>query len=279
MTAMSSPLDERAAGARRFVDRVSIVTGAGQGIGAATARRLGAEGAIVVVADMSEAGASRTRDTLENHGVETMVFLGDLSEWDTCHRLMNETLERFGRIDVLVNNVGGPYRSQYMWEFTEEQMYQDMRRNFWPTMFCMHAALAHMVAVESGAVVNVASSAVRGILRAPYAAAKGGVIALTTSVGLEVAAKGVRVNCVAPHTTAVMDRLVPRNTEPRNLTPEQEALQQARQARFMGEGPYAGIDFTPMKRQGGPEEQASAIAFLASDDASFMTGQVLWVGT
>ena len=108
MTTTSSPLDERAAGARRFVDRVSIVTGAGQGIGAATARRLGAEGAIVVIADLSEAGAQRTRDMLEDHGVQTMVFLGDLSEWDTCHRLMDETLERFGRIDVLVNNLEDP---------------------------------------------------------------------------------------------------------------------------------------------------------------------------
>lgn len=279
MTDRNEGLDDRAAGARRFVDRVSIVTGAGQGIGAATARRLGQEGAIVVIADLSEEGATRTRDTLEGHGVQTMVFLGDLSDWDTCHRLMDETVERFGRIDVLVNNLGGPFRSLYMWEFTEEQMYQDMRRNFWPTMFCMQAALSYMVAAGSGAVVNVASSAVKGILRAPYAAAKGGVIALTTSVGLEVATKGVRVNCVSPHTTAVRDRLVPRNAEHQNRTTEEEQLRLDRAARFMGEGSWAGVDYTPMKRRGGPEEQASAIAFLASDDASFMTGQVLWVGT
>ncbi len=131
---MSGSLDERAAGARRLVDKVSIVTGAGQGIGAATARRLGEEGAIVVVADMLEEGANRTRDALEGHGAEAMVFLGDLSDWDTCHRLMDATMDRFGRIDVLVNNLGGPYRSQEMWDFTEEQMEQDMRRNFWPTM-------------------------------------------------------------------------------------------------------------------------------------------------
>ncbi len=143
----------------------------------------------------------------------------------------------------------------------------------------MRAALRHMVPAESGAIVNVASSAVKGILRAPYAAAKGAVIALTTSVALEVATRGVRINCVSPHITAVTDRLVPRNTEPRQLTPEQEAINVDRRGRFMGEGSYAGIDFTPMKRQGAPEEQASAIAFLASDDASFITGQVLWVGT
>ena len=279
MTAANGPLDERAAGARRLQDKVSIITGAGQGIGAATARRFGEEGAIVIVADLSEKGASRTRDTLESHGVQTTVFLGDLSDWDTCHRLMDETVDRFGRIDVLVNNVGGPYRSQEMWDFTKEQMDEDMQRNFWPTMFCMRAGLRHMVAAESGAIVNVASSAVRGILRAPYAAAKGAVIALTTSGALEVATKGVRINCISTHTTAVTDRVVPRNTEQLVRTPEQEAVAADRLARFMGGGSYAGIDFTPMKRRGGTEEQASVIAFLASDDASFITGQVLGVGT
>ena len=276
---MNASLDERAAGARRLRDRVSIVTGAGQGIGAATARRFGEEGAIVVVADLSAEGASRTRDTLESHGVQTVAFVGDLSDWDTCHRLMDETMERFGRIDVLVNNVGGAIRGQELWHFTKEQIDQEMQRSFWPTMYCMCAALPYMVAAERGAIVNVGSTAVNGILRGPYAAAKGGVIALTTSVALEVADKGVRINCVAPHATAVPDRLVPRNAEPRSLSPEEQEAARDRMARFVGEGSYAGVDFIPMKRWGVPEEQASAIAFLASDDASFITGQVLWVGS
>ena len=190
---------------------------------------------------------------------------------------MAETVERYGRIDVLVNNVGGTIRSQEFWLFTKEQIDQEIQRSFWPTMYCMRAVLQYMVEAGSGSIVNLGSTAVNGIHRGPYASAKGGVMALTTSVAKEVATMGIRINCVAPHATAVDDRLVPRNTEQRSAEERQAA--QERMARFVGEGPYAGIDFIPMKRWGAPDEQAAAITFLASDDASFITGQVLWVGS
>ena len=276
---MTSRLDPRAAGARRLQDKVSIITGAGQGIGAATARRLGAEGAIVVLADRVEQGVARVNEELEADGIQSVVFLGDLSDWDTCHRLMDETVERFGRVDILVNNVGGTIRSREFWHFTKEQIDQEMQRSFWPTMYCMRAALPHMLAQEHGAIVNLGSTAVHGILRGPYAAAKGGVMALTTAVAQEVATKGVRINCVAPHATAITDRVEPRNPERGPVSAEEEQSARELSARFVGEGPYAGIDFIPMKRRGTPEEQAAAIAFLASEDASFITGQVLWVGS
>jgi dihydroxycyclohexadiene carboxylate dehydrogenase len=274
---MDETLSPRAAGARRLQDKVSIITGAGQGIGAATARRFGQEGATVVVADISDKGAARTRQELESHGVPTNGFVGDLSDWDTCHQLMDDTVHRYGRIDVLVNNVGGTIRNQEFWNYTQEQIDQEMQRSFWPTMYCMRAALPHMVAAGSGSIVNLGSTAVHGIHRVPYAAAKGGVMALTTSVAQEVAAMGIRINCVAPHATAIVDRIVPRNTEQRSTEDQQTA--QNRMARFIGEGPYAGIDYIPMKRWGAADEQAAAIAFLASEDASFITGQVLWVGS
>jgi dihydroxycyclohexadiene carboxylate dehydrogenase len=268
--AMTTTLDSRASGARRLQDKVSIVTGAGQGIGAATARRFGEEGATVVLADRAEEGVTRLSADLDAHGVPNMVFLGDLSDWDTCHRLMEQTIDRFGRIDVLVNNVGGTIRSQEFWHFTQDQIEQEMQRSFWPTIFCMRAVLPHMVDRRGGAIVNLGSTAVHGILRGPYAAAKGGVIALTTSVALETATLGVRINCVAPHATTISDRLVPRNPDRAPRSPEEEQAGRDTMARFLGEGPYAGIE---------PEEQAAAIAFLASEDASFMTGQVLWVGS
>ena len=276
---MVTPVDTRPAGARRLEGRVSIITGAGQGIGAATARRFGAEGAVVVIADKSKAGAERTQKQLEEHGVRTMVFLGDLSQWDTCHRLADEVVSRFGVIDILVNNVGGAIRSQWAWEFTEAQIKEEMERSFWPTLYCMHAVLPHMLRQGKGNIVNLGSTAVNGILRMPYAAAKGGVIALTTAVSKEVADKGIRINCVSPHGTDVNDRIVPRNDAPQKFTPEQEEERRSWALRSFGEGPLAGIDYVPMKRRGVPEEQAAAIAFLASDDASFITGQVLWVGS
>jgi dihydroxycyclohexadiene carboxylate dehydrogenase len=140
----------------------------------------------------------------------------------------------------------------------------------------MHAVIPHMLTRQSGSIVNLGSTAVAGLFRGPYATAKGGIHALTAVVGRELATTGIRVNCVAPHATEIKDRVTPRNTEPAS----EKELEWRRQAmrRFVGEGPYAGYDLLPMKRWGNPEEQASAIAFLASDDASFMTGQIVWVG-
>ncbi len=151
-----------------------------------------------------------------------------------------------------------------------------MDRSFWPTIYCLRAALPHMLAQGSGSIVNLGSSAVHGVLRGAYAAAKGGVIALTTSVAKEVAGKGVRINCVSPAGTAIPDRLTPRN--PDAATAEERAAYEAWALRMEGKGPWVGMDPVPMGRRGEPEEQAAAIAFLASDDASFITGQVLWVG-
>lgn len=276
---MSDLIDEGAKGARRLIEKVSIVTGAGQGIGAATALRFAQEGAILVLADQVSTGVAKLKDQLEQEGVQASTFLGDLSDWDTCHRLMEETVGTYGRIDVLVNNVGGSVRHQPFEEFTYAQIHQELDRSFWPTIYCMRAVFPHMLSQGSGSIVNLGSTAVEGILRGPYSAAKGAVMALTTSLSKEVADKGIRINCVAPHATTVPDRVTPRNPDPEEVSPEDEERRNEWNKRWFGEGSYAGVDYIPMKRFGTPQEQAAVIAFLASDDASFMTGQVLWVGS
>jgi len=273
---MQSPLDPRFAGAQRFQGKVCVITGSGQGIGAATARRLGSEGGIIALADRSEPGVTRVGEQLTANGVESMTFIGDLGDWDTCQRLMNEVQAQYGHIDVLVNNVGGTIHLQYLWDYNEQQIHDEMDRSFWPTMNCMCAVLPHMLKQGHGSIVNLGSSAVKGILRGPYAAAKGAVIGLTTSVAREVATSGIRINCVAPHATEVKDRIVPRNPDP--LLPREQEIRESWSDRVQGKGPYAGVDFPIMGRSAQPDEQAAAIAFLASEDASFMTGQVLWVG-
>jgi dihydroxycyclohexadiene carboxylate dehydrogenase len=176
----------------------------------------------------------------------------------------------FGRIDVLVNIVGGTIWAQPFQKYQPEQIEAEVNKSFWAPLWLCWAALPIMIEQRTGAIVNMGSHAIVSTDRVPYAASKGGVIALTTSLSKEVARYGIRVNCVAPHATVAADRVTPRNPNI-VLTPEQQAAHEAElQERRRRE--------IPMGRTAVPEEQAAAIAFLASDDASFITGQVLPVG-
>jgi len=262
-------LDPRARGARRFVDTIAIVTGAAQGIGRATARRLAQEGATIVIADRAEAPAHAAAAELQAHGARALVIVADVAESAGALRLMQETKEAFGRIDVLVNNVGGTVWVQPFWRYTEEQVIEEIDQSFWSTLWCCRAALPIMREQRTGAIVNVGSLAPRGIYRVPYAAAKGGVFALTTSLALEVASSGIRVNCVAPGPVDNADRVTPRNPRQTQPTPEEAGWHSELDAALRLE--------TPMARRSTTDEQAAAIAFLASSDASYITGQILSV--
>jgi dihydroxycyclohexadiene carboxylate dehydrogenase len=279
---MTSPkvLDPRAAGARRFEGKIAVVAGAGQGIGAATARRFAQEGARVVVADMVEATAEKVCREITDFGEQAVSYVGNLSVRENCQALMQRTMEVFGRIDVLANIVGGTIWSQRFQFYQPEQIIAEVNKSFWPTVWLCWSALPIMIEQKSGAIVNLATHAVASTDRVPYAASKGGVIALTTSLAKEVADLGIRVNVVAPHTTAASDRVTPRDygvdvpaSTPKreDLTPEQREDRQRRTEERRARE-------IPMGRQAQAEEQAAAIAFLASEDASFITGQVLPVG-
>jgi NAD(P)-dependent dehydrogenase (short-subunit alcohol dehydrogenase family) len=264
---VSADAPPRASGARRFEGAVAIVTGAAQGIGRATAKRLGREGATIVIADRAEAPAHAALRELESLGVPARVVVADVSRLDEAERVMRETKDACGRIDVLVNNVGGTIWVKPYQHYAEDEVRAEIDRSLWSTMWCCRAVLPIMLEQRAGSIVNVGSLAPRGIYRVPYAAAKGGVIALTTSLALEVARHGIRVNCVAPGPTEITDRVTPRN--PRKPTPDE--------ARWRRELEAALRQETPMDRSSTAEEQAAVIAFLASGDASFMTGQVLSV--
>ena len=272
---MSDILDAKAAGARRFEGQVAVVTGAGQGIGAATARRLAQEGAAVVVGDMVEASSQRVCDELREFGGEAAYCLGELSKWENAQRLMAFAQEQFGQIDVLANVAGGTIWFQSFQYYTPEQIQAEIDKSFWTAVWCCRAVLPYMIEQKSGAIVNVATHAVTGAFRVPYAAAKAGQIGLTTSLSREVAPLGIRVNCMAPSGTLAEDRVTPRNygvtADPPELPQEELDLQETyRQQTRLSE--------IPMGRRGEADEQAAAIAFLASHDASYMTGQVLAVG-
>ena len=272
---MAEVLDTKAAGARRFEGKVAVITGAGQGIGAATARRLAQEGASVVIGDMVEESSMRVRDELRDFGAEAAVCLGELSKWENAQALMAFAQEQFGQIDVLANVAGGTIWFQSFQYYTPEQIQAEIDKSFWTAMWCCRAALPYMIERKSGAIVNVATHAVTGAFRVPYAAAKAGQVGLTTSLSREVAHLGIRVNCMAPSGTLASDRVTPRNhgitAAPPELPQEELDFQETyRQQTRLSE--------IPMGRRGEADEQAAAIAFLASHDASYITGQVLAVG-
>jgi NAD(P)-dependent dehydrogenase (short-subunit alcohol dehydrogenase family) len=270
---MAGELDPRAAGGRRLRDKVCIVTGAGQGIGRATARRLGEEGGKIVVAERIEESAVRTVAELREHGVEVMQAVVDVGTFAGAHSLMAQVVQSYGRIDVLVNNVGGTIWVQPYHKYTEEQVHLELERTLYPTLWCCLAALPIMMEQRSGSIVNLGSQSPRGLYRLPYAVGKGGIFALTKVLAMEYGRYGIRVNTVSPGGTAVTDRVTPRlQIRPGVLATEDDPQEAETYRREMGEDIR---NQQAIKRSGLPEEQAAAIAFLASDDASFITGQVI----
>ncbi|KFZ81474.1 oxidoreductase [Amycolatopsis sp. MJM2582] len=246
----------------RFAGKVVVVTGAAQGIGEHTARRIAAEGGSVVLADRSDL-VGGLADELPG---DAMPVLADLETWEGAQAVVEVALARFGRIDVLVNNVGGAIWFKPFTEFSPAEIETEIRRSLTTTLFSCRAALPSMTAQGHGVIVNVSSAATRGVHRIPYSAAKGGVNAITASLAFECADAGIRVVAVAPGGTEAPARRISRGGSA--LETEQE------QAWFQ-----AHIDQTIgtslMKRYGTLDEQAAAIAFLASDEASYITGTVL----
>ena len=181
---------------------------------------------------------------------------------------MDEARGRFGRIDILVNNVGGTIWARPFAHYEEAQIEAEIRRSLFPTLWCCRAVLPAMLEAGGGAIVNVSSVATRGVNRVPYAAAKGGVNAITACLAWEYAGHGIRVNAVAPgrHGRAAAARPAQRRR------PAEQSEQEKGWWREVVEQTKAS---SLMHRYGTTEEQAAAILFLASDEASYITGVTL----
>jgi benzoate/toluate 1,2-dioxygenase reductase subunit len=249
----------------RFAGKVVVVTGAAQGIGAATARRISAEGGKLVLADRSDLVAELA-DELTASGAAAVPAIADLEDFGGAEAVMSSALTAFDRVDVLINNVGGAINFKPFTEFTDGEIRAEIDRSLMTTLFACRAVLPSMVAHGGGVIVNVSSAATRGINRIPYSAAKGGINAITASLAMEYAESGIRVVASAPGGTEAPPRRVSRGTPtPANAT-EQDWFQ-------------AHIDQTLssslLNRYGTLDEQAAAICFLASDEASYITGTVL----
>ena len=252
----------------RFKDRVMVITGAAQGIGKRVAERAGAEGARLALVDRADLIHEVVAELTEQ-GVEAIALQADLETWAGAAEVMAKSVEHFGRIDILINNVGGAINFKPFTEFSESEIAAEVTRSLMPTLWCCRAVLPTMVEQGGGVIVNVSSVATRGIHRIPYSAAKGGVNALTESLAFEYAEHGIRVAAAGIGGTEAPPRKISRGTpEPRNATEKawfQAHIDQTKQSCLM-------------KRYGTLDEMAAPILFLASDEASYITGSVLPVG-
>jgi dihydroxycyclohexadiene carboxylate dehydrogenase len=245
----------------RFTGKVLIVTGAAQGIGRGVALRAAAEGGKVLLVDQAEVVHTAASEAGQN----AAAFVCDLERHDGAVAMIAQAVALFGRADILVNNVGGAIRMRPFAEFEPDQIDAEISRSLMPTLYGCHAVLPIMLAQGAGTIVNVSSNATRGIHRVPYSAAKGGINALTQSLAMEYGEAGIRVVATAPGGTEAPPRLVPRNPDGDNAREEawmSDAVRQVTQSSFVKR--YATLD-----------EQIAPILFLASDEASYITGSVL----
>lgn len=249
----------------RFDGKVVVVTGAAQGIGERAARRISAEGGNLVLADRSELVDELARD-LTTGGREAIAVTADLETWQGAQDMVRTALARFGRIDVLVNNVGGAIWFKPFTEFSDTEIEAEIKRSLMTTLWCCRAALPSMVEQRTGVIVNVSSAATRGIHRIPYSAAKGGVNAITTALAFEVADHGVRVVATAPGGT---------DAPPRRVSRGGSELETEQDRDWFQSHIDQTVDSSLLKRYGTLDEQAAALTFLASDEASYITGTVL----
>lgn len=251
----------------RFKDKIVIVTGAAQGIGRGVALRIAAENGQVILADRSDLVDEVAHEIMRSGGVAITVKT-DLETFTGAQTVVNQAIEHFGRVDVLINNVGGAIWMKPYDAFSEEEIIKEINRSLFPTLWCCRAVLPEMLKEKSGVIVNVSSIATRGINRIPYSAAKGGVNALTASLAFEHAKDGIRVNAIATGGTDAPPRKVPRNSTPLSEDEKvwmQQVVDQTKERSLMGR--YGTID-----------EQVNAILFLASEESSYMTGSVIAVG-
>ena len=251
----------------RFAGKAAVVTGAAQGIGREVALRLAREGGRVALVDRSDL-VQEVRREAEATGAEALAITADLETYAGATAAVEGARGRFGRVDILVNNVGGTIWARPYAEYQEAQIEAEIRRSLFPTLWCCRAVLPAMLEGGGGAIVNVSSVATRGVNRVPYAAAKGGVNAVTACLAWEYAGHGIRVNGVAPGGTEAPPRRIPRNASGAAEQSEQEkgwwreVVEQTKASSLM-------------HRYGTTEDQAAAILFLASDEASYITGVTL----
>jgi len=244
---------------KKLKNNVAVVTGAAKGIGLAIAERLAKDVAKLVLADLDEAGLKQASARLTSQfDTEVTTETGDLSDQGVAERTIKLASERFGRLDILVNNAGGGIIKPFA-EHTPETLKTTVDRNLWTVLWCSWYAVPVMRKQGYGRIINLGADSVRNGLwdHAAYNAAKGGVHGLTTGMAREFARDGITVNTVAPCAVNTPQMVAITKSDP------------ALAAKF--------VSVIPMGRPAEMEEVASMVSYLASAEASFVTGQVISV--
>ena len=256
-----------------------IVTGGASNIGKGIVLAFAREGSKIAIVDIDEAQSNRVADKAKQLGAEaTLVIKADVTRTDEVESMVRTVLEKFGRVDALVNNVGWPADTTLMNE-TEEIQEKEIALNLRSTINCTKAVLSHMIRISNGTVVNIGSEAGRAgdPQRVVYSACKGGVIALTKAIARDVGRYGITVNCVCPHC------IIPE--DPENDTGEGSMFhptkgQHGHTVMALLQSPEAQRAATSghaLSRLGKPADIGAAVVFLSSEAASFITGQTLSV--
>jgi 2-hydroxycyclohexanecarboxyl-CoA dehydrogenase len=244
----------------RFKDKVAIITGGASGMGKAAAIGFAAEGACVVINDINGERLAETADEVRRCGGTVMTALADVTKRDAVTAMVADVLARYGNVDILFNYVGGDPDQAPLTPFVEQS------EDFWDRMIALNlkstilmcrAVLDSMIRQKYGKIINTGAIAgkVGGPNMALYSMVKGGIIAFSKALALETAGSGITVNCICPGPIA---------------TPGMARV-------FAGSTPDEVTAIVPLGRVGQPEEVASAVLYLASDDAAFITGQALSV--
>ena len=246
--------DEKHRGTGKLRNKVAIITGGDSGIGRAVAIAFAREGADVSVVYLEEEkDANETRRLVEKEGHECLLIRGDLGQEEFCRKAVEQTVKEFGKLDVLVNNAAEQHPQESIEKITAKQLERTFRTNIFSMFFMTKAALKHLK--KGAAIINTTSvTAYKGSPHLlDYSSTKGAITAFTRSLSQALADKAIRVNGVAPG--PIWTPLIP--------------------STFPSEDVESFGSDVPLRRPGQPEEIAPSFVFLASDDSSYMTGQIL----